>query len=698
MQRFFYALLVTICVEGLAAQGVVDNVQPTAPSPRPPHSSPVSKTEGTDLAITRIALFSSGVGFFERSGSVSGAASIVLPFNAGVIDDALKSLAVNDPASASLQVNYPAESTLVRTLRSLSIDLTGNPSLAEMLGSLRGVEIDVYAPNLISGRILGVEHRFVTTADKGGNEPYLSIFTLNGIKTIALKDISGVSFKDEKINADINRALDLIMASRATDTRILTVHLDGDAAQHERHVSLSYVIPAPVWKVSYRLDLSTNKIQGWAIIDNDSDMDWENVELSLVTGRPVSFIQRLYTPYHLSRPVLPLAIAGIAEAAAYNSGWAEAPAPVPAPRAANKQLADRDAGAVMEEAAADSAYMPAAEPLASVAGGAVQTAAAQIAGDLFEFTIKKPVTLARQQSAMLPLVEARVETEKVLVFSGEKAMLRGTINPTISAELTNTTGMKLPAGPITVYDGGTYAGDALINFFPENEKRLISYGDDLSVMGGVTSASSRSVVSVQISKGVMIINRKQAYEKTYTIKNASGEERRLIIEHPITKGAALAEGVRFNERTDSVYRFTQRLPANGAVSFTVQEEAPIAERITLTQIRLESFVSYATDAAIPEDVRAALRKAVDLKRVADAATVSLADCERELTRLTNEQNRIRQNLTAAGNQTAQGLEYLKKLSDLDTGIDEQNIRIREARTAAQSAQGNYDAYIAELSL
>ncbi|MDR0708324.1 MAG: DUF4139 domain-containing protein [Treponema sp.] len=689
MRRFWYAALFDMCAGGLTAQAVREDGKPP----------PASTAGETELAITRIALFSSGVGFFERSGAVSGAASIALPFNAGVIDDALKSLAITDPASASIQVNYPSESTLARTLRSLSVDLTENPDIAGILGSLRGVEVDVYAPILISGRIMGVERRFSTTGGVGGDEPYLSLFTQSGVKTVALKDVSGFSFKDENINAGINRALDLIMASRATDTRILSITLGGENARGgEREVSLSYVIPAPVWKVSYRLDLSHDEplLQGWAIVDNDSDMDWEQVELSLVTGRPVSFIQRLYAPYHLARPVLPLAIAGVAEASTYNSGWVEAPAASPAPQMNRKMAGESQ----MAEAADDSAYALSAAPRVVVGGGgnAVQTAAPQTAGDLFEFTIKKPVAIARQQSAMLPLVEARIQAEKTLVFSGEKAMRRGIINPAISAELANTTGMKLPAGPITVYDGGIYAGDALINFLPENEKRLISYGDDLSVTGSVTSAFSRAVASVQASQGVMIINRKQVYEKTYTIKNASSEEKRLVIEHPITRGAELADGLQFDERTDSVYRFTRTLPAGGAVSFAVKEEAPIAERITLAQMRLESFVSYASDNALPEAVRTALRKAVELKKKADVANTFLADCEKELARLANEQSRIRQNLTAAGSQTPQGQEYLKKLSDLDATIDEQNAMMQEAKTAAQSARDEYDAYIAGLSL
>jgi hypothetical protein len=691
MRRFFvlfnffvFAFFLFFLRGGLMAQGVKDGA-----------SAQVSQK--ADMPIKRVALFSSGVGFFEHKGGLSDQTEIGLPFHVSVIDDALKSLVINDPASGSAQVNYPSESTLFRTLRSLSVDLTDNPGVAGILAGLRGVEIDLYAPNPIAGRILGVEYRSLKPGSNDiweQNEAFLSIFTASGIKTVALKDISGFSFKDQKINNDINRALDLIMNSRASDTRILTVSLPGNA---KRDVSISYVIPAPVWKVSYRLDLSQDKplLQGWAIVDNDSDTDWDNVELSLVTGKPVSFIQRLYAPYRLLRPTLPLAIAGVADAATYNSGWAEAPQNAPAPSTALKSMKAREAAptAVYEYTVADEAVDSRA-----VGGGAVQTASAQQTGDQFEFTIKKPVTLARQQSAMLPLVESNLKAEKTLVFSGEKAMSRGTVNPAISAELTNTSGMKLPAGPITVYDGGTYAGDALINFFPENEKRLISYGDDLSVTGSVTLNSTRNMVSVLVNKGVMTMNRKQVYEKTYTIKNAGREQKRLIIEHPITGGASLAEPAKFDERTATVYRFVLTLPANNTLSFTVKEESPSAERVALTSLKTESLVFYVSNQEIPENVRAALQKAVDLKKKADDAKTALADSERDLTRFTNEQNRIRQNLTAAGGQTPQGQEYLKKLSDLDKNIDDQNAKIDQAKQTAQTAQSDFEAYLAGLSL
>jgi hypothetical protein len=667
-----------------------------------------ARSGSADLPLRRIALLSSGVGYFEHSGNVgpsSGQVEITLPFDAGAVNDALKSLVVNDPASASPSVRYAAQNTLERTLRSLKIDPSGTPGIGEMLNGQKGAEIEVSAPNPIRGRIIGVEYRaapfggqqYGYPPQRSADEAWLSLFTPQGIRAIAIKDIAAFRFTDEKINADLNRALDLIMASRDTDARNLLVTLSGAG---RRLVSLTYVIPAPVWKVSYRLDLSGKEpfLQGWAIVDNDSDTDWKGVELSLVTGRPVSFIQNLYPPYRLSRPVVPLAIAGVAESRTYESGYGEmdrarSSALAEAPMM-EKMMADPNAG--REWAGITS--MPAPSPAAAVAGGIVDTASGRAAGDQFEFTLKNPVTLERRQSAMLPLVEGAVKAEKALVFSGSRAQNGVTVNPWISAELTNTSGMKLPAGPITVYDGGTYAGDALIEFFPENEKRLVSYGEDLSVTGNVSPASSRYVTGVTVSGGVMTISRRLSYDKVYAIRNASGDSKKIIIEHAITSGAELVEPKAADDRTGTLYRFNQNLPPKGTLSFTVREETPLFERVTLAQLRPETFLGYSTNQEIPADVRAALARAIELKRAADNAEQAQRDLEAQRSRLVSEQDRIRRNLEAAGNQSPQGQEYLKRLSDLDNDIDGINRRIDAAIAEAQRAKREYDTYVGTLSI
>jgi hypothetical protein len=456
------------------------------------------------------------------------------------------------------------------------------------------------------------------------------------------------------------------------------------------------VIPQAVWKVSYRLDLSPSRpiLQGWAIVDNDSDTDWNGVELSLTAGRPISFVQDLYSPYRLSRPVLPLAIAGTAEARFHDSGAGYM-------FAAEEALADEMAMPAPRQQMLAEKASPASAPSAprsNVTGGVIDTARGAAAGDLFEYTMKNPVTLARRQSAMLPLVEGPVTVMKTLVFSGERAATYGRINPAVSAELTNTTGMKLPAGPITVYDGGTYAGDALIEFFPEGEKRLISYGEDLSVSGSVAVSYSRMVSAVTVSRGIMTMSRKQYNERVYTLRNASGESKRLVLEHPITRGAALVQPAQAEERTDSLYRFTRELPANREFTITVREETPVTEQLRLAHFQPETFAAYIADGEIPVNVRTALTRAVELKGSVDEAGAALAEIEARHDRLTADQDRVRRNLEAAGNQTPQGQEYLRRLAALDADIDALAVQAETARKAVHSAQTAYEAYLNSMEL
>jgi len=672
----------------------------------PPSNNQEPYSDGGSLPLRRLALFSSGVGFFEHTGSVSGSVELSLPFNINAVNDALKSLVINDPDSSST-VSYPAEETLPRTLKSLSINLIDNPSIPELLNSLKGAEIEVSIPNPVKGRIMLVEYRPEFGSDRNRreteNEAFLSLFTAQGIRVIRLKEINSFTFSDPKINADLNRALDLITQSRDSETRNLTIKLPGEKT---REVSLSYVIPTPIWKVSYRLDLSQEKpfLQGWAIVDNDGDTDWNNVELALVTGRPVSFIQNLYAPYHIFRPTLPLAIAGIAEARTYDSGSPMVMMDMALRSRASPEMQMREEVELEKAYASDTtsasrerAVASAPVPSPNVASGSLETAQGRSAGDQFEFTIKKPVTILRQQSAMLPLVEGAVKAEKMLVFSGSRAGIGRTINPAISAELTNDTGMKLPAGPITVYDGGTYAGDALIEFFPEGEKRIISYGEDLSVTGSVTASNSRNITSVTISKGVMTINQRQSFERFYTFRNAARESKKLILEHPITSGANLITPSSYSEKTNTLYRFTLSLP-QGETNFSVKEELPISQTIILSQLNLNSFISYSSNREIPEEVRTALQRAITLRQKIDEERRVLSNLENQRKRLFDEQERTRRNLEVAGNQSQQGQDYLRRLVAQDAEIDDMNSKIASAEQAVQNAQKEYDTYIADLSL
>jgi hypothetical protein len=292
---------------------------------------------------------------------------------------------------------------------------------------------------------------------------------------------------------------------------------------------------------------------------------------------------------------------------------------------------------------------------------------------------------------MLPLTEAELRAEKLLVLDGTEARYK-TINPSVSVELVNNTGMKLPAGPITVYDGGSYAGDALIEFLPENEKRIISYGEDLSVRGSAkySYAVTFTVTAVVLAKGVLILSGIQRNEFVYTLRNASPSPRKLIIEHPISSGANLVEPAKCKEKTPDLYRFAVELPANKEIHYTVIEKQPRSEKFVVSDLEPDTLVNYSANKKLSPDSRAVLKKAAGLMRKVKDAEVSARKLEEKRDGIIEKQGRIRQNLEAAGNQTAQGQRYLSRLVSMDDEIDALTKSIDEAKEQAEALRKEFE--------
>ncbi len=658
---------------------------------------PQAAPKDAELPITKVVLFSSGVGYFEHNGKVSGDSVVHLSFRTEEMNDALKSLIVRDgsgAASGSPSISYASRESLERALSGLRIDLSGAPDVAGLLARLRGAEVSIDTPQTQTGRIVGVEYRQSDKPDI--NHPYLVILGSSGLKSIAVSDIIALRFTDKRISEDFERALALILEARDQKVRTLDLRLPGSGT---RNASIGYVVGTPVWKVSYRLDLSAAKplLQGWAIVDNPTDQDWDGVVLSLVSGRPVSFIQDLYSPLRLEWPTIPLAIAGTASARSFESGYDDAEY---SGAGQEESKAKKSAAPLLRSAPA----APAAPSYSLAESGAepqeyfvqpnIETTQARSAGDQFEFTVKKPVSLGRRKSAMLPLVAGEISAQKVSIYNPND----GTKHPMLGAWIENSMGMKLPAGPITVFDGNVYAGDALLDFLPEKDKRLIVFGDDLGVLADSSSSSSEETTAVAVSKGIMIFSRRTTVTRTYTFKNSTAAAKRILIEHPITQGAELFEPKSYEEKTASVYRFGLDLPASSEAKFAVKERMPRYDRVTLASLSQDAFLSYSNSKEIPQAVRDALKKAVDLRKKADDAKRNLSELQARRQELTSDQARYRDNLNSVGRDSSQGQQYLKRLIDAENAIEQLDGKITEAKKVQSDTQKAYETYLSELSL
>lgn len=456
---------------------------------------------------------------------------------------------------------------------------------------------------------------------------------------------------------------------------------------------------APVWKASYRLDMGTDKaaFQAWAIIDNSTDLDWKDITLTLTTGRPVGFTQNLYTPYYTYRPEVPLAIAQAAEAETFDSADKDVQYrnAMPMPLAANPTPMMRKESYKYESAEYDEAKYDDLNDENTSAYFENQAEAGNT-GEMFAFTPSKAVTLERQQSTMIPLTLASLPAEKYSVFSS--IPYNEGVNPKFCISIENISGLKLPAGPITVFDGGEYSGDALLEFLPEAEKRLIAYGDDIEVTGSKRGDSTRTIETVKMTDGIMTISYRQVKSTTYLIRNTDKKERTVIVEHAKNAGFELTTKEALAETTANKYRFKFKAASNTGTELKVEESRIYRSAQKIFDMNSNTFISYAANSEIPEKIRKAFASIITEKEKVSAAEKALKTLQNRQTEIAKEQDRVRRNLEAVGSESQQGRAFLTKLLKLETELDELKTDIAAATEQLNKAQQDFTAFVKKIKV
>ena len=259
-----------------------------------------------NLPVTHIVLYTSGVGYFQRDGYAEGTGQGVLRFKAEHINDLLKSLVVQDFDGGQITaVTYDSRDPITRTLKSFAVDLTDKPTLGQLLDQMRGEAVEVSTPQPVSGVIVSVESKQQALGEQHVVEvQYVNLLTEHGLRSLALAQVQHVRLRNPQLEAELRQALAVLAASHDTQKKTVLFSFEGTG---RRRVRLGYIMETPVWKTSYRLVLTDNDkpfLQGWALVENTSDEDWQAVHLSLISGRPISFLMDMYEPLYAPRPVV----------------------------------------------------------------------------------------------------------------------------------------------------------------------------------------------------------------------------------------------------------------------------------------------------------------------------------------------------------------------------------------------------------
>jgi uncharacterized protein DUF4139 len=620
-----------------------------------------------DLPIREVVLYKHGVAYFERAGDLKAGETARIDFKAADMNDVLKSLTIADRSGGKIgSVRYDASEPVEKRLEDFPFSLGQASSLAAFLDQMKGARLELRlgsetaAGAIVSARVIKSDEK-----DKGAERETVVLLTDAGeMRAFDLAAASAVKFSDPKLQTQLKDYLNVVTQARSKDRR--SIYIDSTASSAARELVASYMTPSAVWKSSYRLIFGPKDepvLEGWAIIDNTSGDDWNNVRLSVVSGKPISFITQLYEPRYVQRPQAELAENKPAAPVVFQGaigGVAGGVAGAPPPAMVAKQPGTGSGFA------GGSYRTDGSEMAQSAASSVAATAEGRDEGDLFEYTFAGPVTVKKDESAMLPFLQQKIGAKKLLIYSDSFGL-----HPMDAAEITNSTGKTLDGGPITVYEAGAYAGEALVETLKAGDKRLISYGVDLGTRVTTAFDSKRDIVrEIHLRRGMLTTRSAVDETKTYTMNNVDAQAKTVIIEHPHRYGYTLVDQ-KPTETTSNAYRFEVKLAPSATAAFAVHEERLLDQSMAVSNMTPAAILTWVQNKALSDAGRRQLQQIAQKKREIADNDAALMGAESDLTSLTQDQTRMRSNIQSLNNVSGQQdlvQQYARQLSAAESRL------------------------------
>ncbi len=690
-------------------------------TPSSPSADPAAR-----LPVTRVILYKNGVGYFEHAGHVRGSQDVNVDFTTAQLNDVLKSLTVLDLGRGRITgVSYNSAAPLERRLGSLHLPVGENPTTAQFLDALRGARLEVRnGTESAVGRLLSVEDRDV--AGKGDQKislTQISVVSDGGdVRLFDLTPSTSVRVAEREVNDEVGKYLGLVASTRDQDVRRMTISTAGDG---ERNLLVSYISEVPVWKSTYRIVIPSDGkplLQGWAIVDNTVGEDWKDVELSLVAGAPQSFVQELSQPYYTRRPVVALPENAMLTPQTHEATMEEA-APLPPPPMSSAGVIGGIAGGVPVNA--PKVAMPAR--ISSSVGGGVGAGAGGGAnkkfleedvgyivtdkereafgdtvgqtrelGDLFEYKLKDRITIRKNQSALVPILQSRIDAEKVSVWNPSDS------NVLHALWVDNTSDLTLDGGSFNVLEGDAFAGEGLMGAIKPGEKRLLSYAADLGVLvDAKQKTDNQRVTKITIAHGTMTQSTQERQENTYTIRNRDTSTRTLVIEHPARPGWKLTDDEKPAESSASFHRFRLTVEPKKTTTLLVKEYRPILNSYALTNVTDNQIKFFLEQKMINPDVEKALRRIVAQKNDVAGLDGMIAGRRAQVTSISEDQQRVRENMKALkGSSEEKALveRYVRELNEQEDRVQALRREISDLQQKRDTAQISLNGMIEALQM
>ena len=628
--------------------------------------------------LAQVDLFPNGVGFFEFQGMVDGNSRQQLRFRSGQIDDVLGSLVFQDTGGGRVgQATFPTREPLSVTLHGLQVNLGGNPSLADILGQFRGdlvtLIMDTPKPERISGRIIDVHQTLAATPMVWPPGPgpalgrtigsrtapvrpvwFINLYTHGHILSIALGAVKNVHLASARRQRSFSRALNALARQSNPHQRRLTLWFHGKS---RRMVRFAYLLETPLWRITYRLIVPPGPaspqshdqavLQAFAIVSNQTDMNWRHIRLHLQGGRPISFIDDLYRPLYLPRPVA-MAPSGVSfRPQTYGRAWQ----PVTVLRKfALHAVAGKGrlVGALEQNALEKRVIMHHVLALRQNVAqfnplqGVQTMAQAGHTHPAFDYHVAD-VTIPRQQSAMVPILVAPIQGRPLdLYVAGGVAG-----HPLQSMQLTNNTGKYLLAGPLSVVCEDTYGGAVQLGNMDRGQKRIISFAVDQSVkVKPLPWKNTTVLVSAKIRRGMLYLVQDCTNQAGYMIVNRAATARTVLIRQNLMPGWKIVMPIQHPKTHHGLDQFELTVAATATGKLPIVQTQQQTQPVSLTNLNRQALRQLIRMPHLPAAIITVLKRAVALRKIVWQQQRALAATGDRESRVLGYQAQLRDNLLA----------------------------------------------------
>lgn len=614
------------------------------------------------LPITRITLYKHGVGFYERRADIDDK-EIELTFRASEMDDILKSLTIIDWGKGKvLGLEYPTPLSQSEKLVSCSIHLDKKHSLRDLLISLRGRRVRLFFGEIIRvanypaqakslvGTLIGLDE---TDGQETIKKTIITLLRDDNpqIFTIELGELGGVEILDERCSDDLRFYLKTI--SKSDENCQVKVRLTPGS----HNLSVSYVAPAPAWRVSYRM-VSEKGIKdgqprvmllGLGIIDNSLEEDLDNVSLNLIAGMPVSFIYDLYKPFIPKRPTIEEETRTL---------------PVPGEYEQNILL-KQEASAVnmlmeREPAHRDIYDLRKKFNASDLENSLIVNTHGEIISEMCQYTIETPVTVGRGQSAIVPILSASLGYRKDLIYNKTQSP----VHPVATLRLKNQTGFSLERGPVTVVEDGKYIGEGILPFTPIKAEIIVPYAIELGIKIRQQKDQRTELRGIGIKDMNLLFVEWDVQVNEYHLTNNTAEPKIVLIEHPLTPSYELYDSPKPKERTAQHYRFEIQIPAHNERTLKVQERRLCSRQEELRRQSYSGLQQYLKDELIDQKTNDQVVTLLNLWEKVNEKEKQIQEIKGEQEAIYKSQDQFQKNMQALSDNGKEGSlreSYIEKL-------------------------------------